>query len=109
MKTLWRNESHEWSKNGDKITEPVKLAAIRECLEKRSPIIIEHWHYCGSRAASHRAFDDYDDFVEYLNSECIAGDAIDVWEFSSLCRSDNKLTSGKCPNENNEVPKSGAY
>lgn len=53
--------------------------------------------------------DDYDDFIEYLQQNASAGDAIHVWSFSMVCRDDNAIASGKCPAEDRCVPRKGAY
>lgn len=108
FKTLWRNESDQWSIDGDKITDE-NLAIVKDVLNKTGPILVQHWFYCGGRAPHHVAFDDYDDFIEYLVSNAKAGDAIDIWNLHSLLRVDNALIRAKCPAEDGAVPKSGAY
>ena len=92
-----------------KITAPDALDAIRKCLEKDGSLIVEHWFYRGSSAPDRLVFDDYEAFMEYLDSRAYAGDIIEAWSFSAACRDDNRLTSGKCPDENGLVPRRGAY
>ncbi len=109
MKTRWRNESDRWTLAVPRITEPAKLDAIREVIEKRGPIIVEHWYYRGASAPSRHIFEDYEAFTMYLNEECFAGDIIDVWDWSRACKTDNALASGKCPDAKGEAPEGGAY
>jgi hypothetical protein len=109
FRTVWRNESHEWSSDGEKITDEPKLERIRQVLENTGPILVEHWFYCGSRAPDRMVFDDYDTFTEYLQQHAKAGDAIHVWDLDPLLRNDNELVHGKCPAEDGTVPKGGAY
>ena len=109
FKTAWRNDGHDWSVDGEKITDPKKLEMIKGVLEKSGPIIVEHWHYCGGRAPDRMIFDDYEEFVAYLKEKAVAGDAIHIWDAHPLLRDDNELVHGKCPAEDGAVPKGGAY
>src|SRR5262245_23102190 len=109
MKTCYYSEDDDWTPDGPKITDPEKLEAVRHCLEKNGSIIVEHWIYRGSQAPDRLVFDDYEEFVEYLDSHACAGNVIDVWSFHDLCRIDNRLASGKCPNDAGLIPKRGAY
>ena len=109
MKTRFRSEADEWGPNGRTITSPETLGAIRHCLETNGSVIVEHWFYRGSRAPDRMVFDDYEAFIEYLDSNAFAGDAIHVWSYSDLCRSDNELVNGKCPDDDGLTPKRGAY
>jgi|GEM_PF-1006694 len=109
FKTVWRSEDHQWSLDGDKITDDQKLATIRQVLETSGPILVEHWFYCGGCAPDRIVFEDYDNFVEYLRQHAKAGDAIHVWDLHPLLRDDNELVHGKCPAEDGTVPKGGAY
>ncbi len=65
----------------------------------------------GRSAYHHRTlvFDDFDNFIEYLNTKAFAGDAIHIWNFSEVCKDDNTITNGKCPAEDGRIPKKGAY
>jgi hypothetical protein len=109
MKTRFRSEADDWTADGRKITASEALDAIRRCLEAEGPIIVEHWFYRGSCAPDRLLFDSYEAFMEYLNSRASAGDAVHVWSFTAACRDDNKLASGKCPDEDGLVPRRGAY
>jgi len=106
FKTLCRNLSDQWSIDGEKITDE-KLAAIKDVLDKTGPTVVEHWFYRGGRAPHHVAFDEYDEFIEYLHSNAKAGDAIDIWDLHSLLRADNALIRAKCAAEDGTVPKGG--
>ena len=109
MKSPHRNDADEWVPDGRKITSQENLDAIRKTLESDGPIIVEHWFYYGSRAPDRLVFDDFDEFNEYLNANTIAGDAFHVWNFAAVCRDDNELASGKCPDDGGLVPRRGAY
>lgn len=108
MKTRWRSEADGWSSTGRKIDSPETLRLIRTVLEDEGPILVEHWYYRGSTAPARIVFNDYDEFAKYLGSTS-AGDAIHIWSLARLCTSENELASGKCPDENGEVPLRGAY
>jgi hypothetical protein len=109
MKTCFRSEDDGWTADGRKINAPEALDAIRRCLDEEGPIIVEHWFYRGSCAPDRAVFDGFEAFTAYLDEHASAGDAIHVWSFAALCRNDNGLASGKCPDENGQVPTRGAY
>ncbi|WP_298868307.1 hypothetical protein [uncultured Gimesia sp.] len=98
-----------WSTKEPNILSEESLLIIKTTLEKEGSLIIEHWHYHGSRAPDLLIFDDYEDFLEYIYDNAIAGDIIDTWAMHKLCKNDNKLVSGKCPNEDDLTPESGSY
>lgn len=109
MKIRFFSEADDWTENVAKINTRENLDAIRRTLQDVGPIIVEHWFYRGARAPSRVVFDDFDDFEEYLTSKASAGDAIHIWSFSASCTQQNKLVSGKCPDDRGRVPKRGAY
>jgi hypothetical protein len=109
MKIRFYSEADEWSTEGRKIISPENLGAIRKTLEEDGPIILEHWFYWGSCAPVFLVFDDFDAFTEYLNNKASAGDAIHVWSFAAVCKDNNELAYGKCPDDQGRVPKTGAY
>jgi endo-alpha-1,4-polygalactosaminidase (GH114 family) len=109
MRSGDRIESDDWTVNGPNIMDPEKLERIRRTLEQIGPIIVEHWFYYGSRAPKRLVFDDYEEFLEYLQTKARAGDTIHVWDYAHVCRDENELTSGKCPDHNGQVPLKGAY
>lgn len=103
-----RNDNDEWGRESPNIMSVERLSAIREVLEQ-SPIIVEHWHFYGGCAPDRSVFDDYEKFDEYLRAQTRPGDAIHVWRYDALCRDDNALTFGKCPNADGLTPRRGAY
>ncbi|MEX0716546.1 MAG: hypothetical protein WD066_08165 [Planctomycetaceae bacterium] len=109
MKTRFRAEEDGWTAEGTKITAPAALETIRQCLDEEGPIIVEHWFYRGLCAPERMVFEDFEAFAAYLDAHAIAGDAIHVWSFAAVCRDDNRLEYGKCPDENGQVPQRGAY
>jgi hypothetical protein len=109
MKIRFFSERDEWSTEGLKITSPENLAKIRRILDHEAPVIVEHRFYSGASAPARMVFDDFEDFTNYLNSEASAGDAIYVWNFDTTCTEQTMLVSGKCPDDQNRVPKNGAY
>jgi hypothetical protein len=64
-----RVEADEWSPDGRKILSAENIEAIRKALEDEGPIIVEHWHYYGSRSPDRFVFDDLDDFMEYVQGK----------------------------------------
>src|SRR4051794_13389708 len=101
-----RAEEDRWSHQGRNIRDPARMAAIRDSLE-RGPLIVEHWYYRAGRSPKRLVFDDFDDFEEYLENQARPGDAFHLWEFASLCRDDNALTTGKFPDADGCVPERG--
>src|SRR6202012_1155109 len=102
------NDRDEWGAEAPNIMSPERLAIIRDVLGQ-SPVILEHCFFYGSRAPDRLVFDDSEAFDEYLRTKTRAGDAIHVWRYDTLCRDDNALTHGKCPNADGLTPKRGAY
>ena len=109
MKTRFRHEGDGWSSEGSKITSPENLEAIRSVLEKEGPILVKHWFYRGGSGPQHLVFDEFEDFLSYLNEHAYAGDAIDVWSVWQICKPESCIAEGKCPDEDGQVPKGGAY
>lgn len=98
-----------WRPDLQKIATPEKLAEIQRVLEKKGPVIVAHWHFYGSRAPDRMVFDDFDEFVTYLEREAIAGDIVEVWDMAEVCTERNTLATGKCHDEEGRVPEKGAY
>jgi hypothetical protein len=109
FRVRWRNPDDDWSEDVPRITDDATLARIRQVLENRGPVIIEHRWYRGSAAPSRLILDDYDDFLQYLQSSAFAGDAIDVWSYTDVCDPRITLASGKCPDPAGQCPRRGAY
>jgi hypothetical protein len=104
-----RVEADKWSLDGEKITSPEKLAAIKQVLEKDGPVLVEHKFLRGARAPHTMVFDDYDDFVAYLTEHARSGDKVTVWNVWPFMRDTAPLARGKCPAEDGAVPEGGAY
>jgi hypothetical protein len=103
------HEPDGWSQSGQVITETISLNRVREALSQGKILLVKHWHYRGSRCPDHVAIEDFDDFVEYLRSSAVAGDAIDVYDITHAITDAQRVAHGKCPNEKGEVPERGAY
>ncbi|WP_444997965.1 hypothetical protein [Aliikangiella sp. IMCC44359] len=106
---MFTKGSTEWVSNGAQITSEENLSKIERVLESIGSIIVEHWHFYGSRAPDREIFDDYEDFIEYLNENAVAGDAVHIWSMHEVCTDGNELIYGKCPNDEGLTPKGGAY
>ena|SRR5881394_3862297 len=104
-----RYEPDNWQPHGSKINEFAQLEKIRLELETRGPVILKHWHYRGARMPTHVAFDEYDDFVEYLGKNARPGDAFDAWSLSGRLEGVESLAAGKFPDVDGCVPALGAY
>lgn len=109
FKPGYRAEADEWTCEGEKISDPAKLAAIKKVLEKDGPVLVEHKFLRGACAPHAIVFDDYENFVEYLTTQARAGDKISVWSLWPFMRDTAPLAFGKCPAEDGAVPKKGAY
>ncbi|MBS0633167.1 MAG: hypothetical protein JSS11_14750 [Verrucomicrobia bacterium] len=96
----------DWTNGGENILAAEKLAAVREHLSKVGNIAVAHWHYCGARAPTPLAFDDFDLFEEYLKRDVRPGDAIDVYSFPHGSKT---IAIGKFPDSEGRVPIGGAY
>src|SRR5947207_6337480 len=104
-----RIEADEWTCEGEQISAPEKLAAIREALEKTGPVLVQHKFLRGARSPHERVFDDYGEFVAYLTGNARAGDKISVWSLWPFMRDTPPLADGKCPAEDGAVPNKGPY
>jgi hypothetical protein len=104
-----RAASDDWSQDGEKITAPEKLVAIRAVLEKDGPVLVQHKFLRGGRGPATVAFDDFEDFEAYLIDNARAGDQITVWSLWPFMRDSPPLAHGKCPDADGAIPKGGAY
>jgi len=75
-----RHEPDEWSSKGEIFTKTERLAELKRLVEGNRFLIAEHWHYRGSRCPDRLIIEDYDDFIDYLESNAIAGDIIDIFD-----------------------------
>jgi len=108
MKTHYRVESDGWSPEGENILSPQNLALLQEKF-RQAPLIVEHKSYRGMSSPSRFVFEDFEEFMDYLNAKTYAGDAIYIWDFEGLCRDDTMTMRGKCPADDSCVPRGGAY
>jgi len=109
MKIKFFNAADQWTADAAQITSPENLDVIRRALKESGPIIVRHSFYRGASRPDHKAFDEFEDFEEYLNTQASAGDAIDVWNFANIGTTQNRLAFGKCPDNEGRVPTKGAY
>ena len=109
MKVGFFSDKDEWTVDAAKITSPENLANIRKVLEDEPPAIVEHWFYRRASSPERYVFDEFDDFMSYLKENACAGDIINVWNFGNTCTDQNMLAYGKCPDDQDRVPKKGAY
>lgn len=109
MRVGFFSDKDEWTTEGAKITSPDNLANIKRVLEDEAPVIVEHWFYRRASSAERFVFDDYEDFMKYLNENARAGDIVNVWNFGKTCTDENMLAQGKCPDDEDRVPRKGAY
>jgi len=109
MKIQFFSEADDWTTEGAKITDPEQLEAIRKTFEDVGSVIVAHWFYRGASAPDRFVFDNFEQFTEYLDAHAHAGDIIDVWSVEAVCKRDNRLAGGKCPDDAGRIPKRGAY
>jgi hypothetical protein len=109
MRTYALSEQDGWTTNGAKITSSENLERIKAVLDNEAPVIVEHWLYRRSSSPERHVFDDFEEFMTYLNENARAGDIINVWNFGKSCTQQNILAHGKCPDDQDRVPQKGAY
>ncbi|MGI4790664.1 MAG: hypothetical protein ACRYFS_17655 [Janthinobacterium lividum] len=94
---------------GPKITSPDTLATIERVLEDEGPILVEQRLYRGASAPDWYAFSQIDRFMDWLETKTADGDIISVWSSYALCKDENAIAQGKCPDEQGFIPELGAY
>lgn len=109
MKSFIYSAEDDWRADGKKITSPEVLSVIRQTLDDSGPVIVEHWFYRGSRSPDRFVVDDFETLEGYLSANAKPGDAFHIWEFTAVCKDDNKLAYGKMPDPDGLVPRRGAY
>lgn len=102
-------EGDEWSTEGPTIVSRENLDLLRHVLDDVAPVIIEHWHYRGSRAPDRFVFDGYEQLDEYIRREAVPGDLFYMWDFAACCSHEKTLATGKVPDAAGRIPKRGAY
>ncbi len=109
FKTVWKSDLDNWSLAGPIISESVNLAVVADALSAGKLLALEHRHYRGSRRPDMIVLSDFDDFVDYLKENAVAGDAIYIFDITPCLQEGNQLVHGKCPDDRGEVPRGGAY
>jgi hypothetical protein len=109
FKKGWIVPSDEWVKDRPAISEEKTLNAVKQAFEAGRILVVEHWFYRGSRSPDRLVFDDFEMFEDYLKEKAFAGDSIHVFDITDALEDGKQLAYGKCPNEQGETPKRGAY
>jgi len=107
-RVLDRYEPDDWRPDGAKILSDASVSKLQAALS-RGPVIVQHWFYRGASSPRIFAFEDFEEFEAHLTENAVAGDAFDVWEFTSVCRSETVLVEGKLHDSDGCVPRGGAY
>jgi hypothetical protein len=102
------HEPDDWSVEEQKINSREQLAKVAAAIEK-SVVIVEHRHYRGSSAPNRLFFEEYDEFIDYLQKHGCEGDAFRIWSFDDVCCESNVVVEGKYPDSKGRVPRKGAY
>jgi hypothetical protein len=103
-----RYEPDNWTIDGEKILSEESIGKIKAVLT-RGPIIVQHWYYRGACCPGVFAFEDFEEFEEYLKNYAIPGDLFRVWNFVDVCKPEDIVTKGKLHDTDGCVPKGGAY
>jgi hypothetical protein len=109
MRTRFRNDDDNWGPDGDIICSTDSLRCIQTVLHDKGPVLVRHEFYRGASAPDWKVFDLFEEFEEYLNNLCSAGDRISVWDLFDFWINNSPITSGKCPDDQGMVPEKGAY
>jgi hypothetical protein len=104
-----RAEVDDWRPDGRKILSSENLELIAKTLEDEGPVILEHAHYRGARSPDWLIFDELEALTEYVENRSAIGDAFRIWSFAAVCNKENILASGKFPDEDGCVPRTGPY
>ena len=81
-----RPEADDWTSDGRKILSSDNLEIIRKTLEDEGPIIVEHWHYRGGGSPHRFVFEDWENFVAYVQGNSRIGDDFHVWSFAASAK-----------------------
>lgn len=110
FKCYSKHEPDDWSTDGERFTDPARLSELERFIEEGRLLVAEHWHYRGSRSPTRLIVEDYDDFIDYLQGNAVAGDIVEVFDLSSAWKQKSSaIVAGKCPDQQGEVPRRGAY
>ncbi len=108
MPSLNRHPGDDWTADAPKINSQEQLECVRLELEKGA-ILLKHWHYRGACGPTLLVFENYDKYVEYLDSKAQPGDAFDAWPLKDLFVGLGTLAAGKYPDDDGTMPRKGAY
>lgn len=106
---IHRYEPDGWDKKGPIFTSEENLKVLEKMLSDGRFLVAEHWHYRGARAPDRIVVEDCDDFMDYLKGNAIAGDIVEIYDLTEAWENKEIIVQGKCPDENGEVPETGAY
>jgi hypothetical protein len=109
VRTRWRNEAEQWTADGPNILAADNLQRIRAILDDEGPILVERAVYKGGGGREWRLFEELDAFRRYLEQETFAGDRIAIWSANQVLTDATIRVFGKCPDDNGQVPRGGAY
>ena len=99
-------EADDWSAGPHLATADVQRV-ITNALET-GVLIVEHWHYRGSRAPTRLFVEDEEEWQAFLSS-VLPGDKVYVWEHGQVCRPETALVAAKAPDSQGRTPQRGAY
>ncbi len=109
FKTVYKSDADEWTRDGQKISDPAVFGLMSKALSQDRILLVEHRHYRGARAPDRVVVTDVNQFSAYLMENAIAGDAVHVFDITTALEDGKEIAHGKCPDEHDEVPKKGAY
>ena len=101
-------ESDDWADRGESILQPDILARVKHGITNDGPIVIWHKFYRAARGGEAVAFNEWEQFEEYLDANTHPGDKIAIW-YLSLTSGWVEIASGKCPDDKGRTPRLGAY
>jgi hypothetical protein len=105
----WRADQDEWVEDFQKITSSENLSRIRDMMESRGSILVAHWIYRGGGSPVRVVFDDFGEFMAYVQTAAAGGDALDVWLVEDLCTPSNRFATGMVPDLDGRTPRRGSY
>jgi hypothetical protein len=83
----------QWAKHGPNILSPDHLEKIRHALAQ-GVIFGQHWHYCGACSPDYWAFQDFEQFMDYI-SQSVPGDLYTIWSVKELLGKKTELVHAK--------------
>ena len=89
------------------VTDPTFIDRLRDKLDE-GPVIVEHWHYRGSRGPSRFVTEEWEELLACI-MKAKPGDAFHFWIFDNACTDANEYGHGKVPDDDGCIPRRGAY